>query len=118
MSALSEASNLVQRVAGPREVSDSIKKAIGRAAERLGFGYSRTKDIWYLDARTIHAHEMDRLRAEAARVEIEAAIAAVLALRQGLAKTDPVLHGQAIDALDSALCSLGAPVGAVGLREE
>lgn len=62
----SEASSLVRRIAEPRRVGDSIKIAIGRAADKLGWGYSRTRDVWYGRARRIDATEMDALRKEAA----------------------------------------------------
>jgi hypothetical protein len=117
MSSVNEASALVQRVAGPLEAG-GIKAAIGRAARRLGFRYSRTKDIWYGDARRIDASEIDRLREEAARVEAEQAVSNVLALRDSLAATDPQRHREAIGALDIALGAMGAAVDPVELREE
>lgn len=67
MSSVSEASLLIRRVAEPRPIGDSVKAAIRRAAQRLGFSFSRTKDIWYQDARRIDAHEMDALRGLAER---------------------------------------------------
>jgi len=39
--------------------------------------YSRTKDIWYGDARRIDAAEMDRLRREASNAELVAGIDAL-----------------------------------------
>ena len=119
MSAITEASGLVQTLAEPRPVSDSVKAAIGRAARRLGWAYSRTKDIWYRDARiTIKADEIDQLRAAAARHELDIAVAHVVALRQSLAATDPALHRQVIASLDSALLSLGAPLGSLDIQSD
>src|SRR5690242_14970179 len=61
-SSIDEARNLVQCCAEPRPVGDSVNAAIKRSAKRLGFSYSRTKGIWYGDARRIDSREMDRLR--------------------------------------------------------
>jgi hypothetical protein len=67
MDVLCEASVLVRRVAEPRRIGDSVKSAINRAANRLGFRFGRTRDIWYRRARRIDASEMDALRREAAK---------------------------------------------------
>lgn len=117
MSYVVEASELVQRVAGPGDVGDKVKAAIRRAAHRLGFGYSRTKDIWYRNARRIDAFEIDRLRERAAEVEAKQAIAGVLVVRQRLAAAGPERNRKAIDLLDGALREMGAEVGAVGLQK-
>src|SRR5215813_8904428 len=116
MSSVAEASCLIRRVAGPREVGDSVKALIRRASRRLGWQFSRTKDVWYQDARRIDAEEMDRLRDEAARVEANVARERLLALRNGLAATDPEFHRETIDALEHVLRCMGCQVGPVGLR--
>ena len=67
MSSVVEATTLIRRAAEPRPVGDSVKGAIRRAAYRIGFSFTRTKDIWYGDARRIDAEEMDALRKLAAR---------------------------------------------------
>lgn len=118
MSSVMEASQLIRRVAGSRDVTDSIKAAIGRAALRLGWSYSRTKEIWYRNARRIDAHEIDQLRERAGRAEAELAIANLLALRERLAATDPHFHQPTIAALERALVGMGVPMGTVAVREE
>lgn len=110
MSSVAEASALLRRVAGPRGAGDSVKALIRRTARRLQWGPSRVKDVWYQDARRIEAYEMDRLRAEAARADIENAVRSVVGLRERLAATDPDFHKPTIDALDSALRAMGADV--------
>ena len=115
---LSEASVLVRRVAGPGGVGDSVKSAIRRAAHRLGFSHNRTKSIWYRDARRIDAHEIDRLRTEAARAEARAAINNLLALRRSLASADADFHCPTIAALDDALRSIGAEICPVVIPED
>src|SRR5579859_3248573 len=81
-SPIDEARNLVQRCAEPRPVGDSVKAAIIRASRRLGFSFSRTKDIWYSAARRIDAAEMDQLRRTADKIAMEQAIAGIQAARR------------------------------------
>lgn len=118
MSSVNEASVLVRCVAEPREVGDSVKAAIVRAARRLGFSFSRTKDLWYADARRIDAAEMDKLRDVAAKREANALRAQLLAARNALAATDEEFHRPQINALECALRNMGAEVVPVGFREE
>jgi hypothetical protein len=54
-----------------------VKAAIRRASRRLEIPFSRTRDIWYGDARRIDAEEMDRLRRGAERAELAQAVAAI-----------------------------------------
>lgn len=118
MSSVNEASLLVRNVAEPRLVGDSVKAAITRAARRLGFSITRTKDIWYGDARRIDADEMDRLRTEAARAEADELKQRLLALYRSLAATDPNFHRVTLGALGRALRDMGCPLGAVDFRED
>lgn len=73
----SEAAVLVRQWAGPRQPSDSVKTLIRRAARRLGFSYSRTKAIWYGEARAVLAGEMDALRKREKRGHAETDIEAL-----------------------------------------
>lgn len=118
MSAVVEARALVRRVAEPRLVGDSVKTAIVRAAARLGFPISRTKDLWYGDARRIDAEEMDRLREQSARNEARVAVANIAALRGRLAAADADFHRPTIAALDDALRTMGADLGAMAVRDD
>lgn len=125
MSAPSEASGLVRRVAEPRPVGDSVKAAIRRASRRLGFSPSRTKDLWYSNARRIDAEEMDALRRAArqrreednARADACLAIERLVALRAALAAADENFHRATIAALDDALRGMGTEIRAVAVRE-
>lgn len=56
-----EASELV-KIISDRQVGETVKVAIAKAASRLGLSYSRTEDIWRLEARRIDAWEIDLLR--------------------------------------------------------
>ena len=76
-SSIDEAKILVRRCAEPRPAADQTKAAIRRASQRLEIPFSRTRDIWYGDARRIDAEEMDRLRCGAEKAELAQAIAAI-----------------------------------------
>lgn len=119
ISSVSEASALVRRIAEPRDgIGESVKTAIVRAARRLGFSVSRTKDIWYQDARRIDSREMDWLRELATKREADALRARLLALRDDLAANNADLHRLTIDALERALRDMGHQVGTVAFREK
>jgi hypothetical protein len=104
-SPIEEARNLVKRCAEPRPVGDSVKAAINRAAKRLGFTYSRTKDIWYCGARRIDASEMDRLRRSAAATDFEQAVIGLRRLRDRLAVVSSPKAHELVDQIDAALDS-------------
>jgi hypothetical protein len=76
-SSIDEAQILVRRCAEPRPAGDQVKAAIRRASRRLEIPFSRTRDIWYGDARRIDAEEMDRLRHGAEKAELAQAVAAI-----------------------------------------
>lgn len=57
-----EASIRVRTVCEPRPPNENDKACIARAADRLGWPYSRVREIWYRNARSIKAWEMDALR--------------------------------------------------------
>jgi hypothetical protein len=76
-SSIDEAQTLVRRCAEPRPAADQTKAAIRRASQRLEIPFSRTRDIWYGDARRIDAEEMDRLRRGAEKAELAQALAAI-----------------------------------------
>lgn len=106
-SGISDAMRIVQLAAEPRPVGDSVKAAVGRAARRLGWSYTRTRDVWYGDARRIDVKEMDALREierrrdEAAnRAEWRRRLEQLAVLRTRLHMRDPEFHSQDIAALD------------------
>lgn len=67
----------------------SVKERIRAAAQALRWSHTRTRDLWYEQARRVDAHEMRRLksakeqiaerRANAARDELDRALALVAA---------------------------------------
>lgn len=113
MSALVEAQTLVREIAEPRAVGDSVKISISKSARRLGFTFSRAKDIWYGAARRIDAHEIDKLRSVAKQRHLLAARESVLALRNSLARTGEGMDSELAASLDHTLCQLGAEIRTV-----
>ena len=81
---IDEAMIVVRRCAEPRPAGDSVKAAIRRASKRLEISFSRTREIWYGDARRIDAAEMDRLRRGVEDTEIAQAVAAMEFLSEKL----------------------------------
>lgn len=110
----SDAMRIVQLAAEPRLVGDSVKAAIGRAARRLHWSFTRTRDVWYGDARRIDVREMDALRmVDRARNEASEAkqrgqyLEQIDVLRTRLARRDPDFHAADIAALDWILKQIG-----------
>lgn len=116
MSSVAEASTLLKRLVADEPTGTKIKGLIDAAAKKVGWKFSRTKDVWYEDARRIDAHEMDRLRDVIAKREADALKKQLAGLRSKLAATDPKLHRPTIDALERALRRMGRDVEPVGLR--
>lgn len=107
-SSISEAQTLVQRCAEPRPAGDQVKAAIRRASRRLGLSFSRTKDLWYGDARRIDSVEMDRLRQGAENAEIAHAVSCIEVLRNRMLGSRSPASREIATALTAALHALGA----------
>lgn len=107
---ISDAMRMVRIAAEPRQVGDSIKGTINRAARKLGWSETRTRDIWYGTARRIEVREMDALR-ELERGKLAADFVAerrrnleqLAVLRTRLHMRDPEFHALDIAALDWTL---------------
>ena len=106
-SSIDEAQTLVRRCAEPRPPGDSVKAAIRRASQQLGIPFSRTRDIWYGDARRIDAEEMDRLRQGAENAEFAQAVAGIEVLRNRMLESNLPASRQVFVALTAALSALG-----------
>src|ERR1700741_2683949 len=106
-SSIDEAQTLVRRCAEPRPAADKVKAAIRRASQRLNLPFSRTRDIWYGDARRIDAHEMDRLRQVAENAELAQAVAGIEVLRNRMLESNLPASPQVFAALTAALSALG-----------
>src|SRR3984957_13557912 len=107
-SSIDEAQTLVRRCAEPRPAGDQVKAAIRRASQRLEIPFSRTRDIWYGDARRIDAEEMDRLRHGAEKAELAQAVAAIGFLRNKILASPSSASHQMISNLQAALLAFSA----------
>ena len=106
-SSIDEAQTLVRRCAEPRPAADQVKAAIRRASRRLDIPFSRTRDLWYGDARRIDAEEMDRLRQVAENAELALAVAGIGVLRNRMLESSLPASRQVFAALTAALNALG-----------
>ena len=104
---ISDAMRLVRIAAEPRPVGDSKKSAIDRAARKLDWSFTRTRDVWYGTARRIDVREMDALRSleqerdlAAERAEQRRHLQQLAALRAKLQFDDADFHAADIAALD------------------
>lgn len=109
----SEAMRLVRVAAEPRQVGDSIKMSIQRAALALRWSESRTRDLWYGEARRISASEMDALRTIERRFKLRAFdddlsrhVGQLAALRARLQTRDAEFHRADTDAITFLLDEL------------
>jgi hypothetical protein len=101
-SSIDEAQTFVRRCAEPRLPGDSVKAAIRCASRRLGLSFTRTRDIWYGDARRIDAAEMDRLRQAAENAEFAQAIVGIEVLRNRMLESNLPASRQLFAALTAA----------------
>jgi hypothetical protein len=109
-SSIEEAQALIRQCAEPRPAGDRVKAAVRRASRRLDLPFSRTRDIWYGDARRIDAREMDRLRQAATQAVFTNAIASIETLRSRMLASRSDDARQVIAGLNAALCALGRKV--------
>lgn len=58
MTGVHQASEILQQRIAPVGLCQSVAERIRHASRRLGWSYSRTKEIWYRNARAIQYEEM------------------------------------------------------------
>jgi hypothetical protein len=104
---IEEAQLLVRRSAEPRPAGDHVKAAIRRASRLLDMPFSRTRDIWYANARRVDADEMDRLRRAAGRAELVHTVAGIEVLRSRLRASRSPDAREVIASLTEALRAIG-----------
>jgi len=105
-SSIDEAGDLVRQCAEPRPAGDKVKAAVIRASRRLGFSFSRTKDIWYRGARRIDSTEMDQLRRTADRIKTQQAIVSIHTLRNRFIASRSPDSCRIVKAIDDTLSVL------------
>lgn len=70
MSDVAECQEMIQGLFPPG--LGKVKERVRTAARKLGWPHSRTKDIWYGDARRIDGFEKEQLKAERIKREVDA----------------------------------------------
>jgi hypothetical protein len=117
MSAVAEAAFRLRQLAEPRPVGDRVKTAIGRAAKLAGLSFPRAENLWYGEARTVRAEEMDAIRRaekaraakeQAARDQAEALGALFAGVAERLRTQDEDFHREDVASLLDAASALGA----------
>ena len=58
MTGVQQASEILQKKIAPVGLCQSVAERIRHASRKLGWSYSRTKEIWYRNARAIQYEEM------------------------------------------------------------
>ena len=126
MTAIVEASELLQRAAAPRSVKQALNYVAGlvnaelRAERRPPLSMSRIEDIWRQEARVIRAEEIDAIRKAskaAAKAEQDAnhelndLRSRVAFLEERLAKIDAHFHRESIAVARQMASDLGSLAG-------
>lgn len=120
MSSLAEMQSLVHEAANYTATSDNWKDRVQAAARALGFGWSRTKDLYYQDARRINSEEMDHarrivrtLKLEQQRREAAGHVAWLRRTVECLREDGGQLDSDSLDVLERLAGVMGAEGGAV-----
>ena len=108
MSELVFASRQMREQIAPPQISSFVKERVRHAARRLGWSYSRAKDVWYADDRvSLKPRELRKIEeisgvryGRAERNELDHLIGRADALLVG---TDPDFHRPFVDALRALL---------------
>lgn len=120
LSSLVEMQSLVHQAADHTALTDNWKDRVQAAARAFGFGWSRTKDLYYQDARRIDAEEMDharkvvrRLTAERKRREAAEHVAWLQRTVQSLRADGRQLDSDSLDVLERLAGVVGSEDGAL-----
>lgn len=88
MSGVHQASEILQQRIAPVGLCQSVAERIRHASRKLGWSYSRTKEIWYRNARAIQYEEMLKAKEVAGLADGKQELTEVEAL---IAKSDQLL---------------------------
>lgn len=119
MSDVAQASLLIREVVSVGSGA-TILDRINKTARKLGWPYSRTRDVWYEQARRIDAAEMDQLRSARRARQLEEArkahaelTALISGMEESLSRVDQDFHRNQIDALRHSRGETAATLGGV-----
>ena len=124
LSSLAEMQSLVHQAADFTAPSGNWKDRVQAAARALGFGWSRTKDFYYQDARRIDAEEMDharqvveKLKADQRRRDTARHLAWLRSIHAGATEAGSDMDRADLAAVERVLARIGAldcPLGDTG----
>lgn len=112
MSTLVFASTTMKNVLAPRAEGHNIQDRIRVAARKLGWSYSRAKDVWYADPRvSIDGEELLRVEETSGvtygRAELRSINDIIRRAEALLANQDEDFHRPVLDAFRALLSALG-----------
>ena len=110
-SSIEEAQILVRRCAEPRPSGESVKGSIRRVSWLVALPFSRTRSLWYGEARRVNAEEMDRLRRAAEKAECSVAVTGIEHARRALLSSHSSTVREIIDGLTEMLLAIRADAG-------
>lgn len=95
MSSVEFSSAALKRYVAPKSSGQNVKDRIRVAARRLGWSFSRTKDVWYADPRV--SIDADELRAIEELAGVKYGRIEVRTIDELIAKADALLDGPEAD---------------------
>ncbi|TRB05824.1 hypothetical protein EXN61_11350 [Agrobacterium tumefaciens] len=115
MSSVDFASTALQRYVAPKGSGINVKDRITKAARRLGWSVSRTKDVWYADPRVSISAEELRVIEEAAGVKYGRA--QIRTIDDLISRADALLDGPNADYHRPFVDAFRAFIGALGVSD-
>ena len=101
-----EARGKIEAIIGTIPPGEKLKTVLPAVARRLGMPIRRVRALWNAEAARIDSHEMDRLRAAAAKAETLRHAANLDGAAHALLAIDADFHGPEIDRLRRLACEL------------
>jgi hypothetical protein len=92
MSSVAFASSTMKNRIAPIGSATNVEARIRLAARRLGWTFSRTKDVWYADPRV--SIDVDEMRVIEETADVKYGRAEVRSIDELIAKADALLEGQ------------------------
>lgn len=115
MSSVEFSSIALKRYVAPKGSGQNVKDRIRVAARKLGWSFSRTKDVWYADPRVSISAEELRVIEETAGVKYGRA--QVRSIDELIAKADALLDGPNADYHRPFVDAFRAFIGALGVGD-
>jgi hypothetical protein len=117
MSSIGFASNALKQYVAPPGSGVNVSDRIRRASRKLGWSYTRTRDVWYGDPRV--SVSVDEMRAIEEKTGVTYGRAEVRSIEQLIAQADALLEGPNEDFYRPAVIAFRAFIGALaGTRTE